>query len=149
MGEISHKGVRFAVCVCFEHVLPDVWSYHHLSNLREFDIQAAFGDMRWFDYSPVERLQSRPARRLHAIMNRVPFVYVVNGGSEWINVRGDVVQTLSPESSLGVFLVDVYNHEDATFLSRIGWVSSLTGGMGLLSLVLYGLVALKDFRSAQ
>ena len=96
--KIDHNGVHFAVCVCFEHVLPDVWSCHDLSNLDDVDIQAAFGDMRWFEYSPVERQQSRSARRLHAIMHRTPFVYVANGGSEWINCRGEVVQALSSDS---------------------------------------------------
>lgn len=141
-AEIDHNGVRFAVCVCFEHVLPDVWHRHHLSDPSEIDIQAAFGDMRWFEYSPVERSQSRPARRLHAIMNRVPFVYVANGGSEWVNIRGDVVQTLRPDSAFGEFKVDVPTHGHSPWLGGSGtWIGSLSLGAGFVVLALFGLVA--------
>ncbi len=105
---------QFAVSICYEHVFPDVWTSRGLS--RGVHVQSAFGSMRWFNYSQIERSQSRAVRQLLAIRERRPFLYVTSGGSEWIDIFGKIREELGPKERFGIFRMHLPKHAESNEL---------------------------------
>lgn len=95
--------LHIAVAICFEHVFPNIWRHRNLHDLEDVHLQTAFASMRWFNYSQLEREQSRAVRRLFAIRDRRPFLYVSSGGSEWIDVNGDLRDFVPAQATHAVF----------------------------------------------
>lgn len=100
-------GPRLAVCICYEHLLPSIWSRRELRHLEQTDVQVILADLRWFHYADVERRQSRAARRLSAIEHRRPILYAANGGSEWLDPAGRMVESIGPNDAFAVWMLHI------------------------------------------
>ena len=99
--------LRAAVAICNEHQLPDIWRRRGLFSLKSIDFQLVLSDLSWFNDSEDERQQSRLGRRLLAAKYRKPLLYVANGGSEFWDSSGELVNTLSTRAKFGIWKVSI------------------------------------------
>jgi apolipoprotein N-acyltransferase len=114
--------LRAAVCLCFEHMFPDIWVARPIAG--EIDVMVCVSNVSWFGYSTIERAQSRAGRRLLAIQERRPLLYVANGGSEWFDALGRLHDVTAPESEWVEWQITIPDRGSATWPS-LRWVRAL------------------------
>jgi apolipoprotein N-acyltransferase len=91
---------KAGIRICNEHLAPHIVP---ATDLVHVSFLLVLADTRWFDYSRVERSQSRAGRQLLAAQYGVPVLYVANGGSEIVEPNGHVQVSLNATAHGGVW----------------------------------------------
>lgn len=94
---ISVADTNFAVCLCIEQMIPNIWKYRNVESMKKVDIQVCLANMEGFSFSPWEREQSTCRRSLMAIQHRRPFLYVENGCSQYFDANGRLIHSSGEE----------------------------------------------------
>lgn len=136
------SGVVVRICICIEQMIPQLWRFQS-THIRP-GVLVCLGDTSRLGFSKVERLQSRAARVLRAIEQRRPLVFVANGGSEWVDDRGQLVDQLSPEEEFGIWSVRL-GSPDSEMTRVLRYVREDLFGIPILIPVMLLLIVLFHF----
>ena len=95
---------RWAACVCQDQTDPRLF----VGRIETWDDVSGIvivADNRWFKYAQTERLQSRAARKLTAVIHRRAVAYCANGGSEVVTSSGALA--FAAPAQAGVYLTEI------------------------------------------
>ena len=89
-----------AVCICYEHMFPDIWEKKNLNNMTNIAFQSAYATTDPVGRSPIEHYQSGNRRIFLAARHHCPYLYVNCCHSEYISANGTLQYSSTSEPIL-------------------------------------------------